>query len=83
METKLKKVITDAAESNSLPTIDWENLPLPQEMIQSERNRRPKTSTTSPWIGQGHALAIATSRVDHPKEVHSKKRKSSGLDDAR
>ena len=39
MESKLKKVITDAAESGNLGNVNWAELPLPQQMIQEERNR--------------------------------------------
>ena len=39
LEVKLKSVITEAAEGDKLDAIDWETLPLPQVMIQNERNR--------------------------------------------
>jgi hypothetical protein len=39
MEAKLKKVITDAAESGNLNNVNWAELPLPQQMIQEERNQ--------------------------------------------
>src|SRR5436190_13465552 len=48
MEAKLKQVITDAAESDNLTNIDWEALPLPQHMIQNERNKL-SASSMSPW----------------------------------
>ena len=38
METKLKQIISDAAESENLTSIDWDRLPLPQQMIVAERN---------------------------------------------
>ncbi|EFR05244.1 hypothetical protein MGYG_08256 [Nannizzia gypsea CBS 118893] len=38
MEAKLKQVITGAAETNHLESIDWASLPLPQQMIQTERS---------------------------------------------
>ena len=38
METKLKQIISDAAESNTLTSIDWDHLLLPQQMIVAERN---------------------------------------------
>lgn len=37
MEAKLKETIAAATDSNTLETLDWENLPLPQQMIQQER----------------------------------------------
>ncbi|GAB1214613.1 hypothetical protein ATERTT37_003777 [Aspergillus terreus] len=39
METKLKSVITDAAEKDMLDKINWESLPLPQVMVQNDRNK--------------------------------------------
>ena len=37
MEAKLKQTITSATDSNTLEIIDWDNLPLPQQMIQQAR----------------------------------------------
>jgi len=37
VEAKLKETITAASDSNSLNTIDWDSLPLPQEMIRTAR----------------------------------------------
>ncbi|CZR67762.1 related to leucine permease transcriptional regulator [Phialocephala subalpina] len=37
MEAKLKQTITEATDNNTLGTIDWDNLPLPQQMIRQER----------------------------------------------
>jgi SAC3 family protein LENG8/THP3 len=39
MEAKLKSVITQAAESNNLHSVNWVDLPLPQQMLQEERTR--------------------------------------------
>ncbi|ERF69577.1 hypothetical protein EPUS_01907 [Endocarpon pusillum Z07020] len=39
MEAKLKSVITQAAESNNLHSVNWADLPLPQQMLQEERTR--------------------------------------------
>src|SRR5437879_2009147 len=36
METKLKQTISSATDTDSLLTIDWDNLALPQEMIRTE-----------------------------------------------
>lgn len=48
METKLKAVITEAAQSDQLDMINWDTLPLPQVMIQNERNR-VLTSNNAEW----------------------------------
>ena len=37
IEMKLKQVISDSAESNTLTIIDWANIPLPQHIILDER----------------------------------------------
>ena len=39
MEQKLKQTITEANSMNELLTVDWDRLPLPQQMIQEERSR--------------------------------------------
>ncbi|KAI5281061.1 hypothetical protein KEM54_003410 [Ascosphaera aggregata] len=44
MEGKLKQLITEAAESGQLDTVDWDHLPLPQELIKQEKlSGRPFT----------------------------------------
>lgn len=37
METKLKQIITQAAERNELNVIDWQSLPLPQQIIHDDQ----------------------------------------------
>ena len=49
MEKKLKLVIAEAAESNTLLTVDWESLPLPQQMIETERIKKGSTLISTPW----------------------------------
>lgn len=49
MQEKLRAVITDAAESHKLDMIDWERLPLPQVMIQNERNKILANPSVSNW----------------------------------
>ncbi|CAG8272847.1 unnamed protein product [Penicillium salamii] len=49
MQEKLKHVITDAAENNKLGMIDWERLPLPQVMVQNERNKILANPASSNW----------------------------------
>ncbi|MCJ1479350.1 hypothetical protein MMC13_008035 [Lambiella insularis] len=58
MENKLKKVISDAAESNTLLTVDWDNLPLPQQMIQEERMNSLNASLTSAWDDRFPTLSV-------------------------
>ncbi|OAL64093.1 hypothetical protein A7C99_4748 [Trichophyton rubrum] len=64
MEARLKQVITGAAETNSLEAIDWASLPLPQQMIQAERNAALPSVT--------HQLSL------HPTRT-SPKRKSTDI----
>lgn len=49
METKLKAVITEAAQGDQLEVINWDLLPLPQVMVQNERNRVLTTNHASEW----------------------------------
>ena len=79
MELKLKKVISDAAESNTLNTVDWDNLPLPQQMIQVERLRihTVNTSVTSAWRDLSTLNVQETNGISN--DSSSKKRKSSDL----
>ena len=37
METKLKQIISESAESNTLHIVAWDTLPLPQQIISEER----------------------------------------------
>lgn len=39
IEAKLKDLITEATQTGKLDTINWKDLPLPQQMIQDERTR--------------------------------------------
>ncbi|KAI4256240.1 MAG: hypothetical protein L6R42_006336, partial [Xanthoria sp. 1 TBL-2021] len=69
METKLKQVISQSVEAGTLATIDWDNLPLPQVMIQDERRRAPNSHFPSiPPIQNGHSNLT--------NETKSNKRKS-------
>jgi hypothetical protein len=49
MQEKLKIVITEAAENGKLEKIDWERLPLPQVMVQNERNKILANPASSNW----------------------------------
>lgn len=49
MQEKLRSVITDAAENHKLDMIDWERHPLPQVMIQNERNKILANPGVSNW----------------------------------
>ncbi|KKZ60009.1 hypothetical protein EMCG_05191 [[Emmonsia] crescens] len=78
MEQKLKQVITEAAESGNLQNVDWENLPLPQQMIQNERNKiltSAPSSSHSPWAAKSQD--VRQHKQEKTKEESPMKRKSS------
>lgn len=78
MEAKLKQVITEAAENNMLETIDWDNLPLPQVMIQNERNRILTTPVgSSAWTVPSSVAALKSNL--QASEERTKKRKSTDM----
>lgn len=77
METKLKQVISHSVAAGTLTSDDWDNLPLPQMMIQEERRCRLQ-QLISPSPPAPDNLLISTLRVTN--EAKSKKRKSSDLD---
>ncbi|KAI9821227.1 MAG: hypothetical protein M1827_003961 [Pycnora praestabilis] len=76
METKLKQVITEATESNKLHAIDWETLPLPQQMIQSERAKISSSNVTASWI-EGSSTQETRDTTGLANPAPSRKRKSS------
>lgn len=49
MQEKLRHVITEAAQNDKLGLIDWERLPLPQTMVQNERNKILANPSSSNW----------------------------------
>jgi len=75
MEAKLKQVITEAAENNRLDKVDWDSLPLPQVMIQNERNR----ILTNPAMAWPTPAEAASQRFEPASEDRSKKRKSADM----
>ena len=79
METKLKQVISDSAESNTLLTVDWANKPLPQHMILNERHQTIYFNQNPPW-GNGVAPLSIHDTNTRSTDSPSKKRKSSDLE---
>lgn len=84
MEMKLKAIITNAAETDNLETVDWASLPLPQEMIREERNKSSLLSSPhqraliSPWT-DGVAASDSYHPVSQFRADPSKKRKSAEI----
>lgn len=78
MEIKLKQVISQSVEAGTLATVDWDNLPLPQIMIQDERRRNHNPHLRSSPSAQNRYPTLTN-------EATSNKRKSTHvetLDDA-
>lgn len=81
MESKLKQVISESAGSETLRSVDWEKLPLPQQMILDERVKPTHFPVHSPW-SNGHSTPIVQETNNQSIDTPSKKRKSSGWDPA-
>ncbi|RDW69467.1 hypothetical protein BP6252_08487 [Coleophoma cylindrospora] len=56
MEKKLKQTISTATDNHTIDTIDWASLPLPQQMIRTERTRLSwqRESVNMHLNGNGH-----------------------------
>ena len=79
MEVKLKKVISDSAESNTLTHVDWANLPLPQHMILNERQHPSQIQLNPAWGNIVSHLGMHETNIKS-NEGPTKKRKSSDLE---
>jgi len=75
MESKLKQVISESAESNTLLGVDWEKLPLPQQLIFNERAKATQIPVHSPW-GNGLSTISVPQTNYKSMDTPSKKRKS-------
>jgi SAC3 family protein LENG8/THP3 len=82
MEVKLKSVITQAAESDNLHSVNWDTLPLPQQMLQEERNRSilGPSPPVSSWPPPPQSQTVPDP-IPQPKSESLRKRKSSELTD--
>ena len=79
MEARLKKVISDSAASDTLLTVDWINLPLPQHMILQERTAHAQKLSNFLYSNGVTPLTLhETNYKAH--ESSSKKRKSSEME---
>ncbi|KAL6717088.1 hypothetical protein ACLMJK_005003 [Lecanora helva] len=75
MEIKLKVVISRAVESNTLYSVDWTNLPLPQHMILNERTKATQMHQNPPWGTSVAPLNLRETNLNST-DVYSRKRKS-------
>ena len=74
VEAKLKAVITTAKQNGTIDTIDWSNMPLPQQMLSDERKR----SVLAPPPPIPSWLPGSIAAHSPPQEI-LRKRKSSEL----
>ena len=77
MEVKLKATITSATDNNTLGTIDWDNLPLPQQMIRLER-----AQAAISWQQESVDLHMGGNGQINTREVNLKKRKSQEIEES-
>ncbi|KAJ6161308.1 hypothetical protein N7470_004704 [Penicillium chermesinum] len=70
LQTKLKLIITEAAENQSLHRIDWDRMQLPQVIIQNERNKVLSNPSVLGW---------SLSSQSPPLTDASRKRKSTDV----
>ena len=79
MEVKLKQIISESAERNTLLTVDWDSLLLPQQLISKERESSLKKSESLPL---GRDISMLTVHDTNSQSINpsSKKRKSSDLE---
>jgi SAC3 family protein LENG8/THP3 len=73
MEAKLKETISAATDNDQLHTVDWDGLPLPQQLIRMERTQTmptPWRSTSAEGPAAGNGYRTPT------RETQSRKRKS-------
>ena len=76
MEIRLKEIISDSAESNTLTTTDWETLALPQQMIYQAREKALIPPASLPLGNELSALSMQDTNLKSTV-TPSKKRKSS------
>lgn len=71
VQEKLRAIITEAATNNRLHMMDWERLPLPQHMIQNERNKVLANPSVSNWAGSATPSSPGdASRKRKSTEIH-------------
>lgn len=80
METKLKKVISDSAEQNTLAVLNWDTLPLPQQLIMQERAMEFHKFAPIPSWGDGLAPLTLQDTNFQSTPSSAKKRKSTEME---
>lgn len=69
MEAKLKETITAATDEDKLLTIDWDNLPLPQQMIRMERAQSGWLPPPNPRNDKGNANQVTNTKKRKSQEL--------------
>ncbi len=78
MQEKLKVIITDAAESGQIETIDWSTYPLPQHFIKQERDKAALLyGAQETTLTNIHAPVPSSTDASHYPTRNQRKRKSS------
>ncbi|KAL9105857.1 MAG: hypothetical protein Q9227_009020 [Pyrenula ochraceoflavens] len=79
MQTKLKRVITEATESGKLHLLDWANMPLPQQLLLDERNKEILAPSMMQYWPPPSTVSSFAQTPQSTKVDSSHKRKSSEL----
>jgi hypothetical protein len=74
MEAKLKETISHASETGVMYTINWDTMPLPQQILKQERTQALIAQVQALTTNASHATAPSTMTVNP-----SKKRKSGNM----
>ncbi len=80
MEAKLKSTITAATDAGELFSINWESLPLPQEMIRKERATAQAAMSWQQYSVDLHSGGNARANTSVTTSAVPKKRKSLEMD---
>ncbi|KAK5138174.1 hypothetical protein LTR08_004869 [Meristemomyces frigidus] len=81
MQDKLKVVITNAAESGQLETIDWSQYPLPQHLIKEDRDRAAVYGAHDPLLTNINVPIMSSPAGGaYSPGLSSKKRKNGDLE---
>ena len=80
MQEKLKVVITNAAESGQLETIDWSQYPLPQDLIQADRNQAAMYGTQHSPTNFNVPILSSPAGGVYSLPLSSKKRKNGDVE---
>ncbi|KAL2396970.1 THP3-like protein C2A9.11c [Exophiala dermatitidis] len=79
VEAKLRDIITEATQSGTLDTINWKEVPLPQQIILEERNRAVLAPVPPPSYVPFVPVAAPTPATNPPHPDAPRKRKSTEM----